>query len=207
MKKHFKDKASETPAPDAAPQAPAEEAAALPSPEPSPATAQALADATAEIAALKDRLLRLQADFENFRKRTARERQDVAARTAEALMTDLLPALDHFELGLHNAAAQETSRAIHDGFQMVYDQLLGALRKYGLTPIDAASAAFDPHVHEAVAHVPSAEYAADEIVEQVRRGYRLGEKLLRPVHVVVSSGPGAPRDDEPRETPGAAPES
>jgi molecular chaperone GrpE len=152
---------------------------------------------SAEADALKDRLLRLQADFENFRKRTEREWKERSARAAEDLLTELLPVLDHFELGLHNAAERGADAAVRDGFQLVCDQLLNALRKFGLQPVDAASSAFDPHLHEAVSHIPSEEYAADEIIEQVRRGYRLGDKLLRPVQVVVSSGPGAPRDDDP----------
>jgi molecular chaperone GrpE len=179
------------------------EAPACASPESSAVPPQP--ETPAEAAALKDRLLRLQADFENFRKRTARERQELAVRTTADLMTDLLPVLDHFELGLHNAGKTEAAAPLRSGFQLVYDQLLGVLRKYGLTPLDAAASAFDPHLHEAVAHVPSDEYPTDAIVEQVRRGYRLGERLLRPVHVVVSSGPGAPRDDEPPEPAPPAP--
>jgi molecular chaperone GrpE len=140
-------------------------------------------------------MLRLQADFDNFRKRTARERGELGARAIEDLVKALLPVLDHFELGLKSAAEHKVDAAVHDGFQMVYNDLLAALKSFGLAPIDAHSAGFDPHQHEAVAHVPSNEYVADQIVAQTRRGYRLGERLLRPVQVVVSSGPGAPRGD------------
>lgn len=144
--------------------------------------------AQAELETLKDRHLRLQADFDNFRKRTQRERIELQVRATEELVVELLPVLDHFEIGLRTASTQEAAAAVRHGFQMVFDQLLASLRKFGVTPFDA-SGAFDPHLHEAVTHAPSAEHPADTIVTQTRRGYRLGERLLRPAQVVVSSGP------------------
>jgi molecular chaperone GrpE len=177
------------PSPDTPPETPA------PVPEPTPPTPPAI---PSEVDALKDRLLRLQADFDNFRKRTARERGELRTAANEEFFRELLPVLDHFDLGLKTAAQLKTDPAVQHGFQMVHDQFAALLRKFGLTPLDVHEGHFDPHLHEAVSHVPSDEYAADEIVEQTRRGYRIGEKLLRPVQVVVSSGPGAPRDDEVR---------
>ena len=155
---------------------------------------------------MKDRLLRLQADFDNFRKRTQRERAEVVQRAVEDLVRELLPALDHFELGLKTSTQHGTAPAVHDGFSMVYDQVVAALKKYGVVPVDARESGFNPLEQEAVAHVPSDEYPADAVMQQTRRGYRMGDKLLRPVQVVVSSGPGAPRGDgmeqgaEPRNT-------
>jgi molecular chaperone GrpE len=148
-----------------------------------------------ELDQLKDRLLRLQADFDNFRKRSQRERLELSTRANEDLVGELLPVIDHFEIGLATALEHRTEPSVCDGFKMVYEQLLAALKKNGLTPIDAESSAFDPHLHEAVSHVPSGEYPADHIIAQTRRGYKLGDRLLRPVQVVVSSGPGAPRDN------------
>jgi molecular chaperone GrpE len=146
----------------------------------------------AEMETLKDRHLRLQADFDNFRKRTQRERSDVQVRATEELVEALLPVLDHFELGLRNAATQPAAASVREGFQLVYDQLQATLRRFGLMPFEARGV-FDPHLHEALTHVPSAEHPADTIVTQTRSGYRLGEKLLRPAQVVVSSGsPDAP---------------
>ena len=141
-----------------------------------------------ELETLKDRHLRLQADFDNFRKRTQRERSELQVRATGELVEELLPVLDHFELGLRTASAQQADPAVRDGFQMVFDQLRATLRKFGVQPFDA-SGVFDPHQHEAVTHVPSAEHPADTIVTQTRCGYRLGDKLLRPAQVVVSSGP------------------
>lgn len=138
---------------------------------------------------LELRLLRLQADFDNYRKRMVRERQEWAQRAAEDLLSDLLPILDHYEMGLETASKQQTDHAVQNGFQLVYEQLMNALKKSGLEPIDAEGHIFDPHLHEAITHLPSADHDADQVMNQTRRGYRLGSKLLRPAQVVVSSGP------------------
>ena len=171
--------------------------------EPTAKTETAASPAPADAEVLKDKLLRLQADFDNFRKRTHREKTELFARANEQLMAELLSVVDHFELGMTTAVEHKTDDAVRHGFQLVYDQLIGVLKKFGLTPLDVHSAAFDPHLHEAVTHVPSKEYPTDDIISQVRRGYKLGDKLLRPIQVVVSSGPGAPRDDEVKEGQGS----
>jgi molecular chaperone GrpE len=186
-KKHDVD----TPAAEAGPSAAAPEAT-----EPSaPAQPQAGSTET-ELATLKDRLLRLQADFDNFRKRTQREKAEWSLSANETIVRELIPVLDHFELGLKTSVEHKTEKPVHDGFQMIYEQLLASLKKFGVVPFDVHESGFDPVHHEAVAHIPSAEYPSDEIIAQTRRGWKLGEKLLRPVQVVISSGPGAPRDDD-----------
>ena len=170
-------------------------------PEAAPVAAAEAAAASEPVAAasecdvLKDRLLRLQADFDNFRRRAQRERAELASMANENIMRELLPVMDHFEIGLKVCVDHKADKAVHDGFQMVYDQLRAALRKGGLEALDVHEAGFDPHLHEAVAHIPSDEYRADQIVSQTRRGYKLGDKLLRPIQVIVSSGPGAPAPD------------
>jgi molecular chaperone GrpE len=157
-----------------------------------------------DTAALKDRLLRLQADFDNFRKRTAREQADVCQRANEDLILRLLPVVDHFELGLRNAQIHHAESSVTEGFQLVYDQMIAALKEAGLTPVEAEGRAFDPQVHEAVSHVPSEEHPADTVITQTRRGYLLGSKLLRAAQVVVSSGPqAAPEPTKPDEPPPA----
>jgi molecular chaperone GrpE len=142
--------------------------------------------------ALETRMLRLQADFDNFRKRTQRERGEWYLRANEDLLRELLPVIDHFEMGLQNAAKHHVDHAVIDGFQLVYDQLMQALAKFQLVPFDSEGREFDPHIHEAMTHVPSAEHPADVIIAETRRGYRLGDKLLRPSQVIVSSGPAEP---------------
>lgn len=165
------------PAPaDAPPPAPAE---AVPAAEPQPSPEEVL----------KDRLLRLQADFDNYRKRMDREKKDWIAFASEKLVLELLPVLDHFELGLADSAKNDAPAAFVEGFQLVCNQLRAALEKAGVQAIDAEGAAFDPHVHEAITHLPSDDVPADHVVAQTRRGYKLGDKLLRAAQVVVSSGP------------------
>lgn len=145
--------------------------------------------AAPKIDPMMERLMRLQADFENFRKRVARERIEMAQRAAEDVMKDLLPVLDHFDLALKNAAEHGAPANIVEGLELVFDELMGALAKHGLSAIRVEPGApFDPHQHEAVAHVASPDIPAESVVQQTRCGYRLGEKLLRPAQVVVSSG-------------------
>ena len=165
------------PAPaDAPPPAPAQSAPAA-EPQPSPEEV------------LQDRLLRLQADFDNYRKRMDREKKDWIAFASEKLVLELLPVLDHFELGLADSAKNGAPAAFVEGFQLICNQLRAALEKAGVQAIDAEGAAFDPHVHEAITHLPSDDVPADHVVAQTRRGYKLGDKLLRAAQVVVSSGP------------------
>ena len=138
---------------------------------------------------LRDQFVRLQADFINFRNRTQRERLELYQRANEDLLLELLPVLDHYEMGLQTAQKHQADAAVVDGFKMVYDQFQNVLKKFNLTPIEAVGEAFDPHKHEALTHMPSDEYPAEVCSNQIRRGYLFGDKLLRAAQVVVSSGP------------------
>ena len=181
----------EAPKPAADPDLPAVDPA-HPVPEdaaPAPAPAAAEPQPSPE-AVLQDRLLRLQADFENYRKRMDREKKDWIAFASEKLVLELLPVLDHFELGLTDSAKNGAPAAFTEGFQLVCNQLRAALEKSGVQAIDAEGAAFDPHLHEAITHLPSDDVPEGHVVVQTRRGYQLGDKLLRAAQVVVSSGPG-----------------
>jgi molecular chaperone GrpE len=176
--------AEKEPAPEAA--APGEVVPVTPAVDAPPPPEEA---GTKEIDALKDQLLRLHADFDNFRKRTHRDQAEISLRANEGLMKELLPALDHLELGVQNAVKAGAPAAVVDGLKLVYEQFMTALRKFGLEPIDAEKQVFDPHRHEAITYVPSEEIPAETVIAQTRRGYKLGEKLLRAAQVVVSSGP------------------
>lgn len=145
----------------------------------------------ADIAAVNDRLLRLQADFDNFRRRTVRERAEIHARSLEDLMKELLPVLDHFEMGLASADRQGSDPAVFEGLGLVFDQFRAALARFGLTPIEAVGKPFDPNLHESIAMMPSPGHPRDAVVTETRRGYVLGGRLLRAAQVVVSSGPAA----------------
>ena len=146
----------------------------------------------------RSQFVRLQADFDNFRKRTRREQGEWYQRANENLIEELLPILDHFEMGLQTAHAHPTETSVIDGFQLVNDQLRSVLTKFGLSAIEAKGEVFDPHQHEAITYMPSPDYPAETVMEQTRRGYRLSGKLIRPAQVVVSSGPseGMSADNE-----------
>ncbi|MBC8205625.1 MAG: nucleotide exchange factor GrpE [Kiritimatiellales bacterium] len=144
---------------------------------------------------LRLQLMRLQADFDNFRKRQVRERAEWIVRANEDLFMELLPVLDHYEMGLKSAEEHQTDCSVTEGFKLVYNQLLDLLEKHNVTPVEAIGEAFNPHIHEALTHMPS-DKPAETVIEQVRRGYRLGDKLLRAAQVVVSSGPVEEKDSE-----------
>lgn len=170
------------PTPESGPVTPANEAA-LPELEPLPDPRDL------EIAALKDRLLRLQADFDNFRKRMARDREEQARRACESLLQDILPVVDHFELGLRSALKHHVKHTVIEGFSGVLKQMEQVLERAGVIAIATKSMAFDPHLHECVAHVHSEEHAENTIIEETRRGYLLGPFVLRASQVIVSNGP------------------
>jgi molecular chaperone GrpE len=190
-------RAEDTQRPDAQaePQAAAE-------PQPAGVTEDAGAAAAGGAEPLDDRYLRLRADFENFRSRMLREKTELYRRANEDLMLDLLPVLDHMDLALQ---AAEQHRADGDpgplieGFGIVRDQLMGALGKFGLAAVDAEGQTFDPNLHEAISHLVSDTVPENGVIAQTRRGFKLGDRLLRPAQVAVSSGPSAPAQTESKE--------
>jgi molecular chaperone GrpE len=163
----------------------------VPSPEKkaAPASSPASAPLETELAALKEKQLRLMADFDNFRKRQTRDREDDKRRATENLLQDLLPVLDHLELALACPAPKDDPFV--RGVQMVADQLLATLARFDLAPFDATGKPFDPQRHEALMEQPSADVPAHHVVQQTRRGYMLGGRVLRPSQVIISSGPAA----------------
>jgi molecular chaperone GrpE len=173
----------------------AEEAEELPDTEIIEEDEPAPAPVEQEEESLRDQFVRLQADFANFRNRTQRERIELYQRANEDLFLELLPVLDHYEMGLQTAEQHDADQAVVDGFKLVFDQFQNVLNKFNLTPIDAVGEEFDPHKHEALTHMPSDEYPAEVCSNQVRRGYMFGDKLLRAAQVVVSSGPAEPSDE------------
>ncbi len=138
----------------------------------------------AELAEAKDRTTRLYADFENFRRRTQRESLETYTHAREDLYIDLLPIVDNFV----RAMAQAGDDPFSVGVKMVFDQLVAFLKKDGVEPIEAMDAQFDPALHEAVAYQPSPDKTEGTIIYETRRGYRKGDKVLRPSSVIVSSG-------------------
>jgi molecular chaperone GrpE len=137
-----------------------------------------------------DRLLRTTADFDNFRKRAVREKQDAIRYANESLLEKLLPVLDSFEKAL--SASQDSGAAaqsLQTGVQMVAQQLRTILTEAGLEEIDAVGKQFDPNLHEAISQQPADGVPEGQIVQQLRKGYRLRERLLRPASVIVAGKP------------------
>ena len=152
-----------------------------------------------ELAEAKDQNLRTRADFDNYRKRMAREMERVRKTAAEMLIHDILPGIDNLDLALQHA--EDKSTGLAQGVQMVFKQLQDALEGHGLKPIEALGKPFDPNVHEAVSQVPSGDYEKDHVAQVFQTGYTLGEVVLRPSKVVVSTGPdSAPTISEDENT-------
>jgi len=131
-----------------------------------------------------DRLLRLAADFENYKKRAARERQEYVALANERLIGELLPILDDLERAL-SAAEQHEEARLEDGVRLVHRSLAGLLERHGVKPIET-DGKFDPHVHEALLSQPS-EAEEGSVIDVVQKGYKLGERVVRPARVVVAA--------------------
>ncbi|WP_417228643.1 nucleotide exchange factor GrpE [Thermophilibacter sp.] len=154
--------------------------------------------AKTEASEAKDRMLRLQADWENYRRRTAAERLAEKERAAEGLVTNLLPVIDDIERAIEHAGATEDDAQLKqfvDGVSAVHAKMLAVLSKEGVEPIDPAGEPFDPLAHQAVGRVEDAE-AYDETVAQVyQKGYRMGERVIRTAMVTVTYG-GPKRPEE-----------
>jgi len=139
---------------------------------------------------LYDRLLRTTADFDNYRKRIDRERRDVSEAAAADLLRDLLPVVDDLERALETepgpAADGDRFARFREGVELIHRQLLDVMRRRGAEPFESLGQPFDPSWHEAVASEPADGRPDGEIVDEIRRGYRLGSRLLRPAMVRVA---------------------
>jgi molecular chaperone GrpE len=136
---------------------------------------------------LVDRLARLQAEFENARKRTAREQQDFREYAIADAIKALLPSLDSFERALQISARDKSE--LRSGVELIYKQLQDALQKLGLRAIPANGEPFDPHLHEAIEMVETSDAEDHQILEELQRGYKLKDRLLRPSMVKVARNP------------------
>lgn len=135
---------------------------------------------------LYDRLLRTTADFDNYRKRVDRDRRELSEVVTADVVRDLLPAVDDLDRALAAPAIDDASAAYRRGVELIHRQLLEVLRKRGVEPIETVGRDFDPNWHEAVAHDPANGRRDGEITAELRRGYRIGARLLRPAQVKVA---------------------
>jgi molecular chaperone GrpE len=139
-----------------------------------------------------ERLLRTTADFENFKKRATREREDAIRYANESLIKKVVSVLDNFEMAL--AAGQNRAGApqsLQAGIAMIHQQLRNLLLETGLEEVDATGKAFDPNWHEAVSQEESAEVPEGQVLQQLRKGYKLRDRLIRPASVIVARKPAA----------------
>jgi len=132
-----------------------------------------------------DRLLRKSAEFDNYRRRVERERREHAEQSMVDLLQELLLVVDDFDLAL-TVDAGEAGAAYRKGVELIYGKLQDLLRKNGVRPIDALGTDFDPNLHQAVVHEPSTEHREGEVIGEMRKGYMIGDRLLRPAMVKVA---------------------
>ena len=131
-----------------------------------------------------DALQRLKAEFDNYRKRTAREQADLTSRAAQRLVKELLPVLDDLERALEAAEEHEEAK-LEEGVRLVQRALADALQREGLVEIET-NGKFDPHVHEALLSQPDDDYETGHVLQVIQKGYRLGDRVLRPARVIVA---------------------
>ncbi|MGN0035427.1 MAG: nucleotide exchange factor GrpE [Coriobacteriales bacterium] len=200
-KKDQASKADDAQTPEPSVELPDEEAAAEPEAEPAGEEQQAtpedeLAQAKAEAAEARDRFLRLQAEWDNFRKRSAAERADERARACERIVTDLLPVIDDFDRALDVADSSDLDSFVA-GVRAVHGKLVNVLEKENVSIIDPTGEAFDTARHQAVGKKDDASVPDETVVEVYQKGYEMGGRVLRPAMVVISSGgPARPKTDE-----------
>jgi molecular chaperone GrpE len=155
----------------------------------------ALEAKTREAESLQDRNLRLMAEFDNARKRAAREREDYTRFANESLIRELLPVLDNFDRALLAARTDASAGAVTAGIELIQRELLRVLEKFGATPFSSVGQAFDPERHEAVARVPTTEHPEMAVVAETARGYLLNGRVLRPAMVSVAVAPESSSSD------------
>lgn len=194
MKKNDETEAVSAETEATAPAAPAATPEATTAPEPAALTPEQIAALQTSAAKAQenwDRLLRTTADFDNFKKRAAREKQDAIKYATESLLQKVIPVLDNFEMAL--AAAQNNAstdiKSVRDGVAMIHSQLKSTLTDAGLEEVDATGKPFDPNIHEAVSQQESADVPEGHVLQQLRKGYKLRERLLRPATVIVAKKP------------------
>jgi molecular chaperone GrpE len=193
----------ETPPPASA-DAPAEAPTAEAVVEPESTADARIAALETEKAELRDRMLRLAAEFDNFKKRARRELTDAKTQGREDVLKDMLEVIDNLERATAAFAENADPKGIQQGISLVLRLFQGKLERYEVRPVNAQGQAFDPRVHEALSQVPSSDVAPGTIITVLQKGYRIGERLLRPSSVVVAVAPPTP---PPASTNGAGDEA
>ena len=160
-----------------------------------------LEETRAKLAETDDRFLRLQAEFENFRKRGVREREEALRYGHQNLVKDLLATVDNLERAIDHAAGgdEEGLEGVVQGVELVHRELLSALGKYGVSSIEALAEPFDPNVHEAMGQVPSEASPPNTVVQVLEKGYSVHDRLIRPAKVMISAANRPPENEAGEE--------
>ena len=143
-----------------------------------------LNEAQQQIDELNERVVRLTADYDNYRKRAQRDKIEARQFANQGILEKLLPVLDNFEMAI--IAVKDADPSVRDGVQMIYDQLLSVLKAEGVESVDAVGKQFDPNLHEAISQEESDEVEEGEVISQIQRGFILNNRLVRPARVVVA---------------------
>jgi molecular chaperone GrpE len=192
-----------------------ETASGPPSELPAPTLEEHVVALEAEKAELRDRMLRIAADFENWKKRSRKELSDGEARAKEQVLRDFLEIIDNLERATMSWQAVKPegegkeidAKAIRDGVDLVVRQFRSKLERYQVKPVDAKGTPFDPRFHEAISQVPAPDAKPGSVVHELQKGYMIGERLLRPAMVVVAvAAPSSAAADKPTEAASPASE-
>ncbi|KAK8628181.1 hypothetical protein V6N13_063892 [Hibiscus sabdariffa] len=156
-----------------------------------------------ELTTEKERVLRISADFDNFRKRTERERLSLVENARGEVLENLLPVLDNFERAKAQIKVEtEGEEKINNSYQSIYKQFMEILGSLGVKPVDTVGNPFDPMLHEAIMREDSTEFEEGIILQEFRKGFKLGDRLLRPSMVKVSAGPGPSKPEQEESSEG-----
>ncbi|MFT4412693.1 nucleotide exchange factor GrpE [Fredinandcohnia humi] len=145
-----------------------------------------IAELEAKLEEAENRILRIQADFENYKRRARLDQETASTYRAQSLVSDLLPALDNFERALQIEAKDDHAKSILQGMDMVYRSIVEALKKEGVEAIEAVGTQFDPHLHQAVMQVDEPDVESNVVLEEFQKGYKLKDRVLRPSMVKVN---------------------
>lgn len=157
-----------------------------------------LDQAVSEAKAHQEQYLRTLADMENLRKRTQREKEELAKFANENILREVLPVIDNLERAVEHAEQAESSEGLLEGVQMTLTQFSQVLTRFGVTPVDSVGQTFDPALHQAMGQLETDEYPANTVAQQMQKGYQLNERLLRPAMVMIAKAPVVPtEEDEP----------
>ncbi len=145
---------------------------------------------------LQDQYLRTLADMDNLRKRTQRDKEELAKFANENLLRDILPVVDNLERALEHAKQEHSSEGLLEGVQMTLTQFCQVLKKFGVVPVEAIGQCFDPSLHQAIGQLETTEYPSNSVAQEMQKGYVLNERLLRPSMVMIAKAPAVPASDE-----------